>query len=113
MKKRKLIGLIWIMGAVLAAVIFSFSLSTLARAIPWSWEKKLGETSGFSFQEKACTLNSEEEKARVKLLKKLYPLVKNDERFSIDVQFVQNCTVNAFATLGGKIFVHSELMRFV
>ena len=37
------------------------------------------------------------------LVTRLYPLDRDDSRFSIDVQIVDNPSVNAFAERGGKI----------
>ena len=108
-RANKLKGLIWAVTACVIGVFFAVGLSPLAHAIPWGWEKKLG--SAISLPKAECRYNSRADALLQLLVKRLYPVYPDDDRFSIDVRVAQDPVVNAYATLGGKIFINSGLLK--
>jgi len=104
-------GLLWVGVAIVIGVICAYGLSPLAHAIPWSWEKKMGTAFSIDLPGQECRANVQAEALLQKLVTRLYPLEPQDGDFSIDVQVVKNAQVNAYATLGGNIYINSGLLK--
>ena len=106
----KIKGFVWVAVACVVSLVFVFGLSPLAHVIPWSWEKKLANVFNSSSKE----IYRDDSQAQVifqKLVHRIYPVNSNDQAFSIDVQINKSQTVNAYAELGGKIFINSALIN--
>lgn len=103
-------GLAWFVLACVIGGGFACGLSPLAHAIPWSCEKALGNLVDTGVR-RECTDNVQAYEALQKLVKRLYPVASEDSDFSIDVHIVEDSAVNAYATLGGKIYVNSGLLK--
>ncbi len=110
-KASKIKGLIWVIAAVGLAAVFGFGITPFVRAIPWSWEKNLANSLGSFTSIDVCRGNPEKEVLLKQLVNRLYPLNKDDSKFSINVQIVNNLQVNAFAELGGKISINRGLLE--
>ena len=108
-KASKLKGLIWVLAACVIGVFFAAGLSPLAHAIPWSWEKKLG--SAISISKTESHFNSRADAQLQVLVKRLYPIYPDDDRFSIEVHVADDPDINAYAGLGGKIIINSGLLN--
>ena len=111
---QKIKGLIWLVSAVLLGVLFAFGLGYFARLLPWSVEQKMASVLGV-FGSKNCSQNSSHisNVALDKVLMRLYPVYPDDKEFPLDVSVIRGETVNAFAYLGGKIFVYEGLLKKV
>jgi predicted Zn-dependent protease len=104
-------GLIWVGVAVVIGVVCAYGLSPLAHAIPWNWEKKMGAALAPELPGQECRANVHAGALLQKLAARLYPLEPQDGDFSIEVQVVKNAQVNAYATLGGRIYVNAGLLK--
>ncbi len=104
-------GLAWLIVAVILGLTFAYGISPLVRAIPWSWEKNISHVVGSASSIGVCNGTPTEETILKQLVNRLYPLDRDDARFSIDVQIVNVSSVNAFAELGGKIFLNRGLLE--
>ena len=111
-KASKIKGLAWVLAGVFVACAFGFGLSPFVRLIPWSWEKKISHLGGFNASgAEVCDGSLKNQALLKKLVTRLYPLDREDDRFSVEVQIVKDPSVNAFAQLGGKISVNSALLE--
>ncbi len=108
-KPSKLKGLVWIAAACLFAVLLAGGVAPLAHAIPWSWEQALSRTLPSQTGE-SCHPDRAERQALQQLVRRLYPIEPGDNKFSIQVRIVKSRVVNAYATLGGNIYVDSALL---
>jgi predicted Zn-dependent protease len=93
------------------AIILALGFSPFVKIIPWSAEKKLGEVYGVPASWRVCDENATGRNALNKLLKRIYPIKKDDQEFSVSLSVIQSKEVNAFATLGGRIFIYEELIK--
>lgn len=107
----KLKGLAWIIVACIIGAGFAFGLAPMAKAIPWSWEKKIGGVLEDDMPARTCHYNSHARELLKKLVARIYPVRPGDSAFSVDVRVVKDATVNAYAELGGRITVNSGLLK--
>ncbi len=108
-KPSKLKGLVWIAAACLFAVLLAGGVAPLAHAIPWHWEQSLARALPSQVGQ-SCHPDRMQRQALQQLLRRLYPIEPGDKKFSIQVRIVKNPVVNAYATLGGNIYVDSALL---
>ncbi|MCL2760476.1 MAG: M48 family metallopeptidase [Desulfuromonadales bacterium] len=108
-RASKMKGVVWLALACFIGVLFAFGLSPLAHVIPWSFEKRVGDFLAVS--QKDSPNNPKAEAILQKLVNRIYPVSPSDKNFSIDVKVVKNPEVNAYATLGGRIYVNSGLLE--
>jgi len=110
----KLKGLAWLGVAILLGVGFALGLSPLARMVPWSMEKrmasKMGKMLGGFSDLRACSRPEGLESLRA-LVKRILPLYPEDSEFPLQITVVHGPVVNAFAALGGQIYVYDGLLR--
>jgi Zn-dependent protease with chaperone function len=107
---RKLIGLVWIAAVLSIAFICANGLPYLASQIPLRYEQHLANWIGDPLGEMpACSRTPPEPFQR--LIKRLYPLNETDRKIPIEVRFIKSEEVNAFAYLGGRVFVFSGLLK--
>ena len=111
---QKIKGLIWVFLAFFLAAFFTFGLGYFARLLPWSVEQKMAFVFG-SFESKRCSQKASQSSrdALSKILNRLYPVYSEDRFFPLDVSVISGEAVNAFAYLGGKIFVYEGLLKKV
>lgn len=108
--KYKIIGLAWVFAAVVLATVLAVGISPLIRIIPWSWEKVISRYLGSVSAGEVCH-NSKADVLLQRIVQRLYPVERNDSKFSVDVQVVNDPMVNAFAELGGKILLNTGLLE--
>jgi predicted Zn-dependent protease len=109
-KKGKLKGVFWLLSALLMAVGFSLGFSFFVQQIPWSVERKLVLVYDGSYGKKCEANNLSSQVALDKLVKRIYPLKSDDHKFSLQVYVLREKSVNAFATLGGNVFINEALL---
>ncbi len=107
----KLKGLMWVIGACLLGACFALGLSPLAHAIPWSWEKKLGHALDAANPDRECHGSPQAARLLDRLVDRMYPIQEEDKAFSIEVRIAKDPAVNAYATLGGQIFINAGLLE--
>lgn len=107
----KLKGLLWVSVALCLAMGIAVGLSPLIHALPWSWEVKMAEVMTSEPSGKLCLGGPDTDRLMKELISRLYPLTSEDSNFSIHVDIVRDPAVNAYATLGGHIYVNEGLLN--
>ncbi len=102
-------GLFWVLGASVVAVTAAYALPFLVRQVPWSVEEWLGEAVGMIPPGEACDAHPESRIALDALVARIYPISKDDIA-PVAVRVIRGDTVNAFATLGGRVYVFQGLL---
>ncbi|CAN5950683.1 unnamed protein product [Sphagnum jensenii] len=89
-------------------------LPFLIKRVPWSFEAYLDEKlSNFSSQFERCDLSSKPKSkaALEKLVGRIFPVSETDRRIPLSVQLIHGNTVNAFASVNGKVYVFEGLLK--
>jgi predicted Zn-dependent protease len=110
-KASKTKGLAWILIAVMLGVALAVGISSLVRAVPWSWEKNTAQFIGSTLPVDVCEGSPKARALLNQLVSRLYPIDRDDTRFSIDVHIINNPSINAFAQLGGQISLNRGLLE--
>ncbi len=108
-RRAKLKGALWLALFAGLAIGVAEEFSVFASMVPFSAEKKIARAVDFSDNVQACRKPAGE-RALQKLVARLYPLLPGDDAIQITVQAVHNPEVNAYAALGGQIFVNQGLI---
>lgn len=106
----KLLGLLWVAVAVLVGALCVTGLPLLARSIPFTFEQKVADTVGVAQFMDVCE-GGPGQAALDKISRRLFPVLEDDARTPVTIQVVRGEEVNAFASLGGRIFVIEGLLR--
>jgi Zn-dependent protease with chaperone function len=101
-------GLAWLLAAAAVAVLFAVGLPELAAKLPWPVEKKLGAALGTP---RACEPRPGAGPLLDRVVARLYPILPEDQSFPVEISVAPGPTVNAFATLGGRIYVYEGLLK--
>lgn len=109
-RRAKLIGGFWVLVVAAAATGFAGGLPMLARSVPFATERKIAAAADFQPHSAPCT-NAAGEQALNKLVARLYPLEPGDDKIQVHVHAVRNPQVNAFAVLGGDIYINQGLIE--
>ena len=111
MSKRK--GLVWAGLAAGLAVAVHAGLPGLARHVPWRVERWLAAVASDPALTGVCHGDAQSggTDALNDVVGRLYPLDAADRAIPIQVSVVRGDTVNAFATLGGRIYVYDGLLQ--
>jgi predicted Zn-dependent protease len=109
-RRAKLIGVFWLVAVGAVATAFAGGLPLLAHTVPFATERKIAAAADFHPPEAPCT-NAAGEQALHKLVARLYPLEPGDDKIQIHVQAIHSAKVNAFAVLGGDIYVNQGLIE--
>lgn len=89
---------------------FVLGIPFFAKSVPWRYEVKLADYVGDLPDMQVC--NAPEGKAAFKkIIDRLYPVMDGDKDLPISVEIVKGKDVNAFASLGGKIYVFEGLIK--
>jgi predicted Zn-dependent protease len=106
-------GLAWLVAAGLIAFLMANGFPLLARITPWSWEEQLSSGMRIFFpRNQICESHSQEtQQALARLIGKIFPLSPKESSLPITIQMIRGETVNAFATLGGHIYVYDGLLK--
>jgi Zn-dependent protease with chaperone function len=106
-------GIIWLLTALLAGGAAALGLPFVARHVPWPMEQRLASMMNGSPELKACDLDRHLEAAALleKVIRRVYPLYPSDREFPVSVTLIRGDSVNAFAFLGGRIYVYEGLLK--
>jgi predicted Zn-dependent protease len=102
-------GLAWLAAAALLAFAAARGLPIAARRTPWPVERRLGRL--FSPDLRACSDRPAATAALDRVTRRLFPLYPDDAGIPLSVRVVPGGTVNAFATLGGDVYVYDGLLQ--
>jgi beta-barrel assembly-enhancing protease len=103
-------GLLWVLGALVLAGVAAVSLPVLVRHVPWPVEEWLGGAIGLVPPGQVCDAHPESLAALDALVARIYPISKDDIA-PVSVRLIRGETVNAFATLGGRVYVFQGLLE--
>jgi predicted Zn-dependent protease len=111
MSKAK--GLAWVAAAVAVGAVAALGLPRLARHVPWSIERWLGRLVDTRAAGGVCGTRADADSTRAfdKLVRRIYPLDGEDRALPITSDVIDGRTVNAYATLGGHIYVFDGLLQ--
>ena len=106
-------GLLWVVVAIVIASVAAIGLPYFAKHVPWSVERWMAGAFGSPSVGPPCQGNSNPESLALfqKVVKRIYPLYPEDNSLPISIDVVPGNTVNAFATLGGHIYVYDGLIK--
>ena len=99
----------------LFVVVVSVAVQHLSPLIPFKWEQQLTQSfsSDSDTEETPDATTFAAEQALRELVRTLSPHVQADTDINYTVHLIEQATPNAFATLGGHIFVTSGLLSTV
>jgi len=105
--------LLWVVVAIAVAAGAAIGLPHFAKHVPWRVERWMAGVLGGPPVGNACQGRSHPESLTLfrKLVQRIYPLYPQDGSLPITVEVVPGKTVNAFATLGGHIYVFDGLIK--
>lgn len=109
-RRAKLVGLAWVAVAGLLAAGFASSFSVMAHMVPFRTEQKIARAVKFGPAENVCK-DPAGTRALEKLVARFYPLPGDDPAIQIHVSVVQSPQVNAYAVLGGQVYVNQALLE--
>lgn len=116
-KRRAVVLTIWSVLLFLAlgiASLFFFKddmVHSLANQVPVEWEQKMGDQLFATLKMQYKFIESDS--LKTEFLKVAQPLIEEVEAkgVKIDLYFIQDATINAFALPGGKVVIHSGLIE--
>lgn len=111
--RAKFKGLLWLVATIAIAVALAAGLEALVTLFPWSAEKALAKLTMVLPSGGVCTAKAHPEalKSLLKLESRLRIPSDREARFDVDFQVIAGSQVNAFATLGGHIYVYEGLIK--
>jgi beta-barrel assembly-enhancing protease len=103
----------WVAAAILVAAGAAIGLPYFARQVPWRVEQWMATVLGSAPPSAVCKGRSQPHSVELlrKLVARIYPLVAGDEALPITIDVIAGKTVNAYATLGGRIYVFDGLLK--
>jgi len=104
-------GLAWLLATVLCAAGAALALPWLARHVPWGVERWLGSVAGAAPPVAPCHGQPQAQALLARLVGRIYPVYPEDRDLPITVEALPGKTVNAYATLGGHIYVFDGLIQ--
>lgn len=106
-------GVFWLGMTLALGAGAAFALPHLVRYVPWSWENRAADWVGSVAREEVCSasINRRSIEAYQKLIARIYPILPEDRTFPVTIRPLHGDTVNAFATLGGQIYVYDGLIQ--
>lgn len=104
----KIKGSIWLCLGLLVSWFAVAGLPFLAKRIPWRLETKLAEQIS-KFDEKSVCNSGAGNLALKQMTERLTSIPQFDLKFPVRVQIIKGETQNAYASLGGEIFVYEGL----
>lgn len=102
---------LWLaVGVVVLVVAIFFGMRLVAPLVPFSWERRMADPVVAQF----TSVPAEKGRARQQWLQgladRLRPAMNLPEGTSITVHWLPSTVPNAFATLGGHVFIHQGLI---
>ncbi len=106
-------GLLWVGIAVAFAAVVALGLPRMAKHVPWTVENWLAGIFGGLSGTTVCKgrANPTAPELLRKLVQRIYPVVPGDSELPITIEVVQGKMVNAYATLGARIYVFDGLLK--
>jgi predicted Zn-dependent protease len=106
-------GLLWVAAAGLAGALAVPGLPVVARHTPWFIEHALAGLIGTGPGAAPCSGRAQPAAAPLfeKLTRRIYPLDSEDAALPITIAVVPGKAVNAYASLGGHIYVFDGLIQ--
>jgi len=103
-------GLLWIFGTFLVVAALIWGIPEAAKLVPWSTESKIAKHLGRPDNSVDCH-RAESETLLKKLVARIFPVMRGDSALPVSVEVVSGKMMNAFASLGGKIYVYDGLLQ--
>ncbi|EKD71014.1 MAG: hypothetical protein ACD_46C00297G0001 [uncultured bacterium] len=107
----KLKGLLWVFIACIIGLMIGGGSSILVDVTPRKFENKLQNIVDPQFADRGCRENPDADLALKKLISRIYPIDQTDKTYNIDVRVVKDHDINAYAELGGHIFINTGLLQ--
>ncbi|HEY6872465.1 MAG TPA: M48 family metallopeptidase [Geobacteraceae bacterium] len=109
----KIKGLVWLAVALCVGGGAALGVPFAARHVPWSVEKRLAVLQNGLPQIRVCDEGAHKDAAALfeKVVRRVYPVYPSDREFPVRIKVIRGTTVNAFAFLGGEIFVYEGLLK--
>lgn len=109
----KLKGLVWLLAALLFGGAMALGLPFFARQLPWSVEQRLAAAPGLlpKVEESSLSGNKEATALFSRLTRRIFPLYPTDRDLPVKITVIRGKTINAFATLGGQIYIYEGLLQ--
>jgi beta-barrel assembly-enhancing protease len=108
----KVSGLIWVLVIAGLGAGMGWGIPRLAGLMPWSFEQKLSKSMMSAMMPGMQVCESKPGSAALlSLVGRIFPLLEGDAPVPLQVQVIEGETINAFAALGGKIFIYDGLLR--
>ena len=103
----------WIAAAALFAAVMVFGLPVIAKHTPWRVERWLAGVFGGKPSAAPCKGRAQADALEQfqRVVKRVYPLDAEDSALPITIEMIPGKTVNAYATLGGHIYVFDGLLQ--
>lgn len=105
-----MLGLLWLLLTFLIGSLFVVGIPIFARAVPFSYERKVADYIGDLTQFSECG-NPMGRLAFNKIIARLYPVLEDDAKTPLTFRVIEGKDVNAFASLGGHIYVFNGLIQ--
>ncbi len=105
--------MLWVLGAAALAAGLAQGLPQAARHLPWSVERRLGAWIQVVPPGQSCRAAARARPGALldQVVRRIYPLYPDDAALPITVEVIHGASVNAFATLGGHIYVFQGLIE--
>lgn len=105
-------GLLWVGTACALAAAAAVGLPVLARHVPWAAERWIAHLATPPMLSSACQgAVPSSTQALTRLVQRIYPLDAEDRELPISVGVLPGSVVNAFAVLGGRIYLFDGLIQ--
>src|SRR5947209_2876841 len=104
-------GLLWLTLALVLGASLSLGLPYFAKWVPRNIEDRIGRTFEIIPTQLICTQNPTARRLFEKVIHRIYPLTAEEKKFPITFEVVRGTTINAFAALGGHIFIYDGLLK--
>ena len=109
--KNKIKGLVWILAATILAFLVAGGIHKIAAAVPWKAEKWLAQLIGPP-PAVECHPSVQAQKYLTQVITRIYPIEKEDSQIETKFHVVHDKSINAFAMLGGQIYLNSALLEW-
>lgn len=106
----KVTGLLWVLLAFLLTAGVVAGIPFFARSVPWSFEQKVANQFGEMPGLVPCR-GAAGKRALEQVVTRLFPLMEEDSKIPLKVEVVSGKDVNAFATLGARIYIYDGLIQ--
>lgn len=103
-------GLFWLTASILLAAMVVSPLHSIPRMIPWSWEHKLASLLPPNAH-RDQNLTHKQKALLHDMVARIYPIYPDDKAIPLTITVSSDPIVNAYATLGGHIYINAGLIK--